>query len=732
MAPLRSGRRGRSQRTREPGAEALEPRRLLAAALTVVSVTNVSRREGNEAETAVSLFVPVAGGTGAVEAAVLSNLGNTSDPATTARGSTVRERDADRGRASGDAGLFRASYVGTALSAGPWEGGLIAAGTGGDGLEAACCDPSAARDSFGNLYVTYLNLDATAVVAAVSRDNGQTFTQIGRWRGDVDQPTIVTGPTARGDEAVYVMFSRGSSVVVTGAVIAADGNSVGRFAALRGVGTPGGGRSAQFGDIAIGPAGQVAVAYQVGDSDAEESRLYVSVDTDGPFGTGLPGSRNNGFGRPVQLAVLNLGTFSTFPAQPTRGVDSEVSLAWDRSGGMANGRLYAAYTDRTAPADTTGGGAGGSATASDGTRIVLRYSDDVGRTWSAETRLDIPIAGGQGDLDGVTKLLPRLAIDQSSGVLVAGWYDARFDTGVSGSDSTNDVPNDDVAYVATTIEPSADGVGVTVGPNVRVPPGVTNAAGAANDIDLGDYTGLDTTRGTVLAAWADNSNSAGDNPDGAATSLDVSAGTLTFTPPAPTSAELRGSFLPAQLTTTLSPGGSTRTVRGGRSVTLQVRLSDPSGLGVVGALAAGGGVGGGIGAISVVQGDSGAALPVQVLRVRYGADLRSAAVTIRVSPAGSGQGAAPRFSALDNGSYTVRVAGAVNRLGRSFSTELVAGTVVVAVPVPVVAVAAVVARGVFAAGPVAGFAGMSAEPSPTDATNGLFDAGERAGALATA
>jgi hypothetical protein len=56
---------------------------------------------------------------------------------------------------------------------------------------------------------------------------------------------------------------------------------------------------------------------------------------------------------------------------------------------------------------------------------------------------------------------------------------------------------------------------------VQVSQGVSNAVAARNGIDFGDYTGLAFHAGIAMPAWADNSNSTGDNPDGALHAFDI-------------------------------------------------------------------------------------------------------------------------------------------------------------------------------------------------------------------
>src|SRR5439155_23427896 len=91
-----------------------------------------------------------------------------------------------------------------------------------------------------------------------------------------------------------------------------------------------------YGDIAIGPGGQVMVAYQIPQSGQTKGRVRVSLDPDG-LGP-------QGFEPPVNIALTNVGGFDYLPAQSGRSIDAEVGLAWDRSGGPFAGRVYIIYT----------------------------------------------------------------------------------------------------------------------------------------------------------------------------------------------------------------------------------------------------------------------------------------------------------------------------------------------------------------------------------------------------
>jgi hypothetical protein len=94
-----------------------------------------------------------------------------------------------------------------------------------------------------------------------------------------------------------------------------------------------------YGDVEVGPSGQVLITYQRdGPSGAGPSQIVVHLDGDGsgpaPFGAG------------VVVGVAQVGTARRIPTTSNSlGVDAEANLAWDRSGGPFSGRVYLVYTD---------------------------------------------------------------------------------------------------------------------------------------------------------------------------------------------------------------------------------------------------------------------------------------------------------------------------------------------------------------------------------------------------
>ena len=269
---------------------------------------------------------------------------------------------------------------------------------------------------------------------------------------------------------------------------------VGKFKSQRIIG----GEGQNIGDIAIGPAGQVLVGYQVSGGNPEgASTIVTQLDPDGT------GPRH--FGKQVVVGNTNVGDFDKIPAQVRRSIDAEVGLAYDRSGGPYTGRVYMVYTDE-------------SPDESNNTDIVLRYSDNDGQSWSPPVRVN-------DDSTVNSQFFPRIAVDAVTGNVAISWYDARNDTGVTGSGSKDLVANNDVQFYGVVGSPTADGLQLSA--NVQITAGVSTTVTNNNPNDFGDYTGLAIFNGQMQPAWADNSNSTGNNPDGAGGPLDLFTTTLT-------------------------------------------------------------------------------------------------------------------------------------------------------------------------------------------------------------
>jgi len=396
------------------------------------------------------------------------------------------------GEAGLTAGMFEAvSFTGGAT----WTRKLI--GTN-DNLGDACCDPTLSFDEFGNLFMSYLFEAENTVPIALSTDGGLSFNVVAnivappqgtptKSSGDnrglfrfVDQPTITA---AKGE--VWLIFNAGGPLFATGAPVTGFGK-VGSF--LQGQVVPGT-NNCTYGDVAIGPAGQVMQVCTLTESGQGGGKLFVNVDPDG-LGPAAFGDR-------VFVAETHVGGFDFIPAQPDRSVDAEPGLAWDRTSGAHSGRVYLVYTKEIQ-------------NESNNTDIFVRFSDNNGATWSPGVRVN-------DDQTVNSQFLPKIALDQTTGTVATVWYDARRDIGAGGAGDTDGVANDDAQFWGAFSTDS----GVTFGANIQISAGTSNSHDSGNGIDYGDYSGLAFYGGTARPAWSDNSNSTGTNPDGALHQLDI-------------------------------------------------------------------------------------------------------------------------------------------------------------------------------------------------------------------
>lgn len=375
----------------------------------------------------------------------------------------------------------------------------------------ACCDPTMSWDASGNLFLVWLDEDDfSAIPVALSTDAGDSWSLVadlhprvpgkgaagalwpvrgfqirpadedGRPKGSVDQPTVTTG-----HHSVWVVWNNRGAMQAAGARVVGLGE-VKHFHKRQDVPHS---RGCSFGDVAVGPTGSVM---QVCTHDLKtkpvRTEIRVNFDADGL------GPR--GFSAGHRIGITNVQQFDAIPPQQDRTVDAESGLAWDRSGGAHDGRVSMIYTNE-------------SPNESGNTNVISRYSDDGGRTWSDPVRVNSVGRGAQ--------FLPKIAVDQTDGVLAAAWHDTRLDKGDGMFGDTDGKHNDDATVFMTL---SSDG-GQTWDPDFRISAGVSNAKDAHNGIDYGDYIGLSFSGGLVVPAWADNSNSTGDNPDGSLGAFDI-------------------------------------------------------------------------------------------------------------------------------------------------------------------------------------------------------------------
>src|SRR5258708_20411919 len=211
---------------------------------------------------------------------------------------------------------------------------------------------------------------------------------------------------AAAEDEAWLVFNAGGPIMAAGARVTGLGRvAIADFASTRQV-VPGT-NNCTYGDLAIGPTGQVINVCTLTETGSGGGRLLVSLNATGVGGT---------FANSTFVADNHIACFHFIPAQVDRSIDAEPSLAWDRSGGVHNGRVYLVYTFNFTNQDNN-------------TDIEESFSDDQGATWSPPVRV-------KDDTTQNSQVKPPVSIDQTSGNLVETWSDCRNDLGLAGPGGT--------------------------------------------------------------------------------------------------------------------------------------------------------------------------------------------------------------------------------------------------------------------------------------------------------
>lgn len=338
-------------------------------------------------------------------------------------------------------------------------------GSAPDSILSTFCDARVAFDYLGNLYMVYLTSGTSTVLAlARSTNGGQSFTNVTSFSGNWDNPSIDVGY----NNQVWIQGTSPSNGQVAIGLQSTGLGTSGAPTGLLSMPTTAQG----FGDIAVALDGSVLMTSHTSTSGQGPTTLPIWRDPDGmgpsPFAL-------------ITNIATNVGGFDFIPAQSSRSIDAEPEFAVIPAGAPHAGRVLYTYTDELT-------------NESNDTNVMLRMSDNNGVTWSAPIKLN-------DDATTRSQFLQSIAVDPTSGVIGAFWYDSRNDVGTATGGFSDTTANNEAQVYATF---SIDG-GDTFQPNVILQSAVSKASTAASPTDYGDWTGADFAGGNFFAAYTDNS-----------------------------------------------------------------------------------------------------------------------------------------------------------------------------------------------------------------------------------
>jgi hypothetical protein len=366
--------------------------------------------------------------------------------------------------ANNNADLSRLGVWFSTDGGGTWTANFVDENQDGRGAADSRFDPNVAFDSDGNAYVVYsISGTGNRLLLARSTNGGQTFNQVATVTTDagasnLHTPMVTTRADAGGADDVLVVWDR----------VQAGGESLEAALSLD-AGTTFPTTNANINDAlqrtfvpwaAPDAAGDFHIVWEVNQGGGAGAIFHDRLDS----ATLTDGANTNV--TTIQITDFAAAT-SRLPAQPDRGVFSVATVDVDR----ATGRIYMSYTDRPN-------------TASNDTDIFVRFSDDGGLTWSARTEIN-------DDATTTSQFLPRLAVDQTTGVVHTAWYDAR-----------NDATNNQLAdlFVSTSTD------GLTWAANQRLTTAASNESTtnpARNGNNYTEYMGMAAFGCRSYVGWTD-------------------------------------------------------------------------------------------------------------------------------------------------------------------------------------------------------------------------------------
>jgi len=343
-------------------------------------------------------------------------------------------------------------------------------------------DPTLAFDSRGNLFYGYIvvffargnGINGTQMAVARSTDGGKTYPAVTYFDFENgtnhfnDKPMITADQNVGSPyrDNVYIAWDAASGGSIGGGVRLATSTDHGASFTTKRVDDPSGPGRSIGASPAVGPAGQVYVAW----NDYVANAIVFNRSFDG----------GNTWDTPVTISQKVLPFDLRIPAESFRGALVYPSLDVDRSSGIHRGRIYCSWMDLT-PANVTD--------------IFVSYSDDNGATWSTAAPVTDQF------LSPVDRFNHWMSVDSVTGNVDVAFYDTRNDT--TGFRYQTDY------YLAR----STDGGATWAAPDVRVSTvssnehdcdGVFPCDGINYGNQQGDYEGLVSYGGVAYPVWTDS------------------------------------------------------------------------------------------------------------------------------------------------------------------------------------------------------------------------------------
>ncbi len=324
-------------------------------------------------------------------------------------------------------------------------------------------DPGPAIDKNG--VIIFSTLDSPGMVAAYSTNMGASWSgRITIQSGSVDKNFAAsddapTSPYYGRSYCVWSYFAVGQPPIYCGYTT----NSGVSWTGVMQVNTPPGGHYSQGVDIAIGPTGQVYLAWAAPTSSSPYTEDYLGFAKSTTGGTSWVVTENAYDMNGIRASSFNGWTFR---------VNGFPRIAVDRSGGPRDGWIYVVTSEKNlAPAGTDAD-------------VILHRSTDQGTTWSPGIRVN------QDPLNnGKVQFFPAIRVDENGGVNVC-YYDNRNYPSVGDSAET---------YMSRSTD------GGTAWIDIKVSDHAWKVKGEAGlGTYGGDYIGISSGNNRVFPFWYDD------------------------------------------------------------------------------------------------------------------------------------------------------------------------------------------------------------------------------------